>query len=87
MNATRNEAGVVSHVDHEQCADFSGNLGEPAVIDFAWVSAGPSNDELRLVLASQCRDVVEVDLVVVFPDSVRNGVVDFPREVDLRSVG
>jgi len=86
VNSARDQAGIVSHVDHEQRADFFGDLGELAVVDFARVSAGSGDDEFRFVLTSQRGDVVEVDLMVVFADSVRHGVVDFAGEVDLRSV-
>ncbi len=59
------QPGVVGHVDHQLGADLAGDLGELAVRNLARIGAGAGDDQLRLVLAGQPGDLVEVDPVVV----------------------
>ena len=61
VQAGRDEARVVGHVDHQLRADFAGDLGKLVVRNFARIGAGAGDDQLRLVLAGQARDLIEVD--------------------------
>ena len=64
VQAGGHQAGDVGHVDHQHGADLAGDLGELACVDLARVGAGAGDDQLRLVLAGQPGDLVEVDAVV-----------------------
>ena len=57
------QARVVGHVDHQLGADLAGDLGELVVRNLARIGAGAGDDQLRLVLAGQPGDLVEVDAV------------------------
>src|SRR5262249_13444743 len=68
------KAGDVGHVHHEQRADIPANLREGFKVDFTRVSAGTGDDELRLVLAGQSCDLVEVDALIAALDSIAGDV-------------
>ena len=82
----RDQPGVVGHVDQQLRADFAGDLGELAVRNLARIGAGPGDDQLRLVLAGQPGDLVEVDAVRVARHAVADEVVELARDVQLHAV-
>ena len=63
VQSGRDQARVVGHVDHQLRADFAGDLGELVVRNLARIGARAGDDQLRLVLAGQPGDLVEVDAV------------------------
>ena len=82
----RHQAGVVGHVDQQLRPALAGDLGELAVRNLARIGAGPGHDHLRLVLAGQRGDLVEVDAVRVGPHAVADEVVELARDVQLHAV-
>ena len=86
VQAGRDQAGVVGHIDEQLRADFVGDLGKLAVRNFARIGAGPGDDQLRLVLAGQPRDLVEVDAVRVARHAVADEVVELAGDIQLHAV-
>ena len=82
----RDQAGVVGHIDQQLRADFAGDLGKLAVRNLARIGAGPGDDQLRLVLAGQRGDLVEVDAVRVARHAVADEVIQHARDVQLHAV-
>ena len=65
VQAGGDEARVVGHIDEQLRADFAGDLGELLVRNLARIGARPGDDQLRLVLAGQPGDLIEVDAMRV----------------------
>ena len=86
VDARGDEPGVVGHVDHQLRAHFAGDLGEPAVRNLAGIRARAGDDQLRLVLPRQARDLVEVEQLVVAADAVVDELVEDARAVELHAV-
>ena len=81
------EAGVVSHVNHQFSAHFPRDLGERAVGDLARIGAGTGDDELWLVLAGEARDLVEVEPLIALPHAVMDKLVEHPGGIEFHAVG
>ena len=87
MQARRDEAGEVRHVDPQEGADLVGDLAEAREVELAGVRRPPGDDDLRGVLHGEALDLVHVDDRGLGVDAVRDDVVQAAREVDLHAVG
>ena len=87
VNPCRHQTRVVGHVDHQQRTDFPSNLGEPVVRNLSRISAGTRNDQLRLVLAGERSDLVEVESVVLVIDAIEVKVVELTADIQSHPVG
>ena len=56
----------VRHINHKDSAYFVGNLADASVVPFAAVSRSTSDDEFRLVFASNAFELVVVNATVAF---------------------
>jgi hypothetical protein len=61
VQARRDEAGEVRHVDPQQRADLVGDLAEAREVELARVGRPAGDDDLRLVLDGEALDLVHVD--------------------------
>ena len=61
VQAGGDEAREVGHVDHQQRADLVGDLAEAREVELARVGRPAGDDQLRLALARDPRDLVHVD--------------------------
>ena len=86
VQARRDEARDVGHVDHEQRADLVGDLPEGGEVDDPRVRRRAGDDELRPVLLRQPPHLVEVDALGLGRDAVGHEAVVAAREVDLVAV-
>ena len=86
VDARGDEPRIVGHVDHQLRADFPGDLGEPAVRNLTGIRARAGDDQLRLVLPRQARDLVEVEQLVIAADAVVDELVEDARTVELHAV-
>ena len=86
VQARRDEAGEVRHVDPEQGADLVGDLAEAREVELAGVGRPPGDDDLGRVLDGEALDLVHVDDRGLGVDAVRDDVVEPAREVDLHAV-
>ena len=82
----RDQARVVGHVDHQLRADLAGDLGKLAVRNLARIRARAGDDQLRLVLAGQRGDLIEVEPVRVARHAVADEVVQHAADVELHAV-
>src|SRR5205085_11155622 len=76
----------VGHVHHEQRTHLLAHLGEGRELDGPRVSAGPGDDQLRLVLPGQCGDLIEVDLLGVAANAVAGDLEVLAGEVEAHTV-
>ena len=70
MNSTRNQPGVVSHVNKQLGTYFVCNLFEFGVVNLTRVGTRTGNDQFWFVLSGQRCDLVEIDSVIVFANSL-----------------
>ena len=87
MDAARDEAGDVGHVDEEDGVDLVGDGAEAGPIDGAGVGAVAGDDELGAVLLGERLDLLVVDELGVRVDAVGDDVVVLAGEVDGAAVG
>ena len=87
VDARRDEAGDVRHVDHEPGADGICDRAESLPVDHARVGRESGEDHLRPVLAREPLDLRVVDLAGRRIEAVLDGVEDLAGEVHLRAVG
>ena len=86
MQTDGNQTCDVSHVDHEQRADFIRDLLECLEIDGSRIRGSAGYDQLRLMLLRLFADIVVVDALVL-AQSIGYEVVGFTGDVDRGSVG
>ncbi len=87
VNPGSDQSGVVGHVDHQQRPDFPSNLGKLVVRNLARIGAGTGDDQLRLVLACERGDLVEVEPMVLRIDAVGVKVVELTADIQSHAVG
>ena len=86
VQAGGDQPGEVRHVDHQQRADLVGDLAEAREVELARVGGPAGDDQLRLALARDARDLVHVDQARLAVDPVGRDVVEPAGEVDLHAV-
>ena len=86
VQAGRDEAREVRHVDHQQRPGLVGDLAERARVDLARVGRAARHDQLRPVLERERAHLVEVDAAVLAAHRVAVELVVAAREVDLEAV-
>ena len=86
VQAGRDQAREMGHVDHQVRADFVCDAPEFGEIELPRVGGPAGQDELRPALAGDALDLGHVDAVVVFADVVRGDVVELAGEVELHAV-
>ena len=86
VQARRDEAREVRHVDHQQRPGLVGDLAERARVDLARVGRAARHDQLRPVLEREGAHLVEVDAPVLAAHRVAVELVVAAREVDLEAV-
>jgi len=74
VDATSDQTGNVSHVDHEVAADLVANLAEALVVDGTAVGRGTGNDDLGSVHESVLLELVVVDDASLEVDTVGEGL-------------
>ena len=87
INASRHQAGIVSHINQEDCANGVGNFSETGEIDNTSIGAGSGDDHLRPMLLSKPLEFVVVDEFVVFANAVGDNFVQFAGEIEVVAVG
>ena len=87
MDAARDEARDVGHVDQQQRADLVGDGAEAAPVDGAGVGAVAGDDKLGAVLLGEGLDLSVVDKLRLRVDAVGDDVVVLAGEVDGAAVG
>src|SRR5215510_9470276 len=71
----------MSHVDHEQSADFVRDFTKSCIVDYARISAGAGDNQLRSLLLCQSLEFVVVDSFGLLGNTVRYDTVKHPREI------
>jgi hypothetical protein len=74
----RHKPRVMRDVNEQLRANVAGNLRKASVRNLAGIGARPGDDQLRLVLAGQTGDLVEVDSVRVARDAVADEMIENP---------
>ena len=87
MDARRDEAGDVGHVDEQDRADAVGDGRHPLEVPQPRVGAGPADDELGPDLAGLGLHRVVVDALGVLADAVGVDLVQLAAEVEGHAVG
>ena len=87
MSARSNQASDVSHIDHEVCADFMGDLRHTLEVDDARISGSAADDQLRLMLFRQLFHLVIIDGLSLRIDAVGDDVVQLAGEVRRAAMG
>ena len=87
METGGDQAGDVGHVDKKDRADLASDLGDPVEVDRPGVGAGAGEDQLRLVLSGEGRDVVVVDPLGLGVEAVADRGIPPAGEVELHPVG
>src|SRR5882672_4282846 len=87
MHAASDEAGEVSHVDHEVGADFICDGAHPREVEQAWIGAAATYDDLWLLALRGGFELVVVNGFGVFANLVADDAVEFAGEVELVAVG
>ena len=87
MGAARHQTGKVRHVDHEDGADFIGDLAESGEVELAGIGAAAGQDQLGLVLAGQRGNLVHVDMLVVLAHRVGHRLEPLARIVGRVAMG
>src|SRR5207253_8150549 len=77
---------LMGHIDEQLGPHLAGDLGEPAMRDFARIGAGSGDDQFGPMLARQPGDLVEVDAVRVARDAVTMEAIE-PARSEERRVG
>ena len=70
VQARRDKARVMGHIDHQLGMHFVGDLRKLAVGDFTGIGTRASDDQLGAMFAGQAGDLVEVDAVRLLGDAV-----------------
>ena len=86
VDAGSDQARVVGHVDEQLGPDLAGDLGELPVGNLPRVGACPGHDQLRLVLAGQACDLVEVEQRGVPAHAVVDELVEDARAIQLHAM-
>src|SRR3954467_12473186 len=86
MQSSSYKSGDVSHIDHKVCSYFISNLTEFSEIDFAWVGARTGNDQLRLVSECFFTNILIVDAVSCFVDTILYEIILNATEVNWATV-
>src|SRR5215510_2968381 len=71
----------MSHVDYEQSADFIRDFTKSSIVDYARISAGAGDNQLRSLLLCQSLESVIVDSFGLLGNTVRYDTVKHPREI------
>ena len=79
MRTAGDQAGEVRHVHQQPRPDFIGDLAEGGEVPMAGIGGSAGNNQLGLVLARQPLDFVEIDQMVVGPDTVLDRIEPFAR--------
>src|SRR5881275_2908775 len=87
MHAAGDEAGEVSHIDHEGSSDFIGNGAHAGEVELARIGASAAYDDLWLLALRGGFEFVIVNGFGVFANLVADDAVEFAREVELVAVG
>ena len=87
VDAGRDEAGDVGHVDEQQRPDAVGDRRHPLEVDDPRVGAGAGDDQLRPDLAGLGLERVVVDALGVLADAVGVDLVQPAAEVERHAVG
>ena len=77
----------MSSIDHEDRADFVGDLPKPLIIESPRIGRVAGKHDLRVVLASQSTHLFHVDELGDGIDAIGDKVVVEPGEVDGRTMG
>ncbi len=81
------QPGEMRHVDHQIGADRIRDLAELREVDDARIGGPAGDDDLRLVLGGEARNLVEIDARVLAPHAVLHGVEPLARIVGRGTVG
>lgn len=65
IDTRSDQAGIVSHVDHQKRADRMGNFSKTLEIDLKRIGRSASDDEFRLIFLGKAFDFVIVNLFLV----------------------
>ena len=87
MSTTGDEAGDVSHIDEEVCADAFGDGAHLLEVDDAWIRGGTGSDHLRLLMQGDFGEFVVVDPFVGLADAILAELVKTAAEVRGIAVG
>ena len=87
MDAGRDQARDVGHVDEQQRPDAVGDRGHPLEVDDPRVGRGARDDELRTDLLGLGGQRVVVDPLGVLADAIGVDLVQLAAEVQLHAVG
>ena len=86
VQSSGDQPSEVCHVDPEGSTHFIGNISERLEVAVAGVGRPTSNDHLGFVLKRLVSDHIHVDEERLGIHTIRRGVVDLAREVQLHSV-
>ncbi len=86
MHPARHQAGEMRHVHQQQRADLVADFAEGAEVDDARIGRTAGDDQLRLMLARQPRDLLDIDALVVAPHVIGHRLEPLARHVDRRAM-
>src|SRR5258708_10948090 len=86
MHAAGDEAGEVSHIDHEVGADFVGDGAHTREVELAWIGTATTYDHLWLLALCGGFELVVVNGFGVFANLVADDAVEFAGEVEFVAV-
>ena len=87
INTGSNQAGDVSHINHQVSTDFIGDGTEAREVEHLRVSRETGDDHFRFVLNGKTFDFVVINQTGFRIQTVLHSVVGFAREVRRRTVG
>ncbi len=87
IDAARHEPGEMRHIDHERGADGIGNLAKAREIDDARIGRTARDDHFGLCLMGEPLDLVEIDPLIVAPNTVGHGLEPLARIIDRGAMG
>src|SRR5437899_4044748 len=86
MHSASNQAGEMRHVDQIEGANFIGDLAHADKINNPWICAAPSDDQLRFLLFRQLFEIVIVNSLALFADTVRDDSISVAGEIQMVAV-
>ena len=86
MDPRRDQSRIVSHIHPQFRADFASDFRKLGVIDLSRIGACPGNNQFRFMFASQFCDLVEIDLMILFSNSIWDRLIELTGKVQMHSV-
>src|SRR5437667_5067709 len=86
MNSAGNQPREMCHVDQIEGANFVGDLAHAGKINNPWICAASADDQLRFFLLRQLFEIVIVNGLALFRDTVRDNSISFAGEIQMVAV-